>query len=76
MTDKLSSGFSFFDPSGAHALGAGFVTSVLLLLGAAVTAVEFARVAGTGTGLLLAPYLVWLSYASVLNLRLLQLNKK
>jgi len=26
--------------------------------------------------LLLAPYLVWLSYASVLNLRLLQLNKK
>jgi tryptophan-rich sensory protein len=31
-------------------------------------------VAGTATGLLLAPYIAWLAYATGLNLRLWQLN--
>jgi tryptophan-rich sensory protein len=48
----------------------------LLLIAAAATALEFARIAGTGTGLLLAPYPLWLTYASGLNLRIWQLNSQ
>eukprot|EP00962_Isochrysis_galbana_P038481 scaffold13660_cov144-Isochrysis_galbana.AAC.2 len=60
--------------SGAHLLGPGFITSLSLLIAAGATALEFARVSGTATGLLLAPYVLWLAYATGLNLRLWQLN--
>lgn len=62
--------------SGGHLLGTGFATLILLLIAAGATALEFARIAGTGTGLLLAPYLLWLIYASGLNLRIWQLNSQ
>ena len=61
---------------GMHALGAAFYVSIALLLAALATAVEMGRAAGLATGALLVPYVVWLTYATVLNWRLWRLNPK
>ena len=45
-----------------------------MLIFAALTAVEFGAISGAFSAALLVPYLLWLTFATTLNLRLWQLN--
>lgn len=58
---------------GLREIGAALVVIVLMWLAIAATIIAFARIR-RGAGLVLLPYLVWVSFATVLNLRLWQLN--
>jgi tryptophan-rich sensory protein len=62
--------FIFF---GAHAPGAALADLVVLWLAIAVTLIMFWR-AERLAGLLLVPYLAWVSFAGVLNFWVWQLN--
>ena len=62
--------FAFF---GAHSPLAGLVVIVVLLAAIVVTILAFRRVSGTAA-LLLAPYLAWVAFATVLNASILSLN--
>jgi len=61
---------------GAKKLGLACFVSSALLASAVATSLEFARIAGQSTGLLLVPYILWLTYATALNAKLWQLNGK
>ncbi len=58
---------------GLHAPGAAFVEIVLLWLAILATVIAFARVSKTAAWLL-APYLLWVSFASYLNFAIWMLN--
>lgn len=58
---------------GLHRMGLGFVIVVMLWLSLAAVIVSFAQISGVAAGLV-APYLVWVTIASALNLRVWQLN--
>jgi tryptophan-rich sensory protein len=58
---------------GAHDIGAGLFVIVALWLAIAWTMREFAAVKA-GAAWLLAPYLLWVSFASALNLAIWKLN--
>lgn len=58
---------------GQHAIVAAFVDILLLWTALAVTLVAFARVRPLA-GALLAPYLVWITYAAALNGAIIVLN--
>jgi translocator protein len=58
---------------GLHLLGGGFLVIVLLWLAIIATIRAFARV-NRVAAVLLVPYLLWVSFASVLNLTLWRLN--
>ncbi len=58
-----------------RSLAGGLVVIVLLWAAIAATAALAARVARLG-GALLVPYLAWVSFATYLNARLLQLNRR
>ena len=58
---------------GAHRIGPAFVDIVLLWLTLAVTLTLFWR-ANKTAGMLLMPYLAWVSFAAALNLSILRLN--
>jgi tryptophan-rich sensory protein len=62
--------FAFF---AARSPLAGLVAIVALLLAIAATMVAFRRVSGLAA-LLLAPYLAWVAFATVLNAAILSLN--
>jgi translocator protein len=62
--------FIFF---GAHALGAALAELILLWLAILASLIAFARIE-QAAGWLLLPYLLWLSYAGVLNFSLWRLN--
>jgi len=56
-----------------HALGAALVEVVVLWVAIGATALAFGRVE-PGAGWLMAPYLVWVTFASVLNAEFWRLN--
>jgi benzodiazapine receptor len=58
----------------AHAIDAALLEIVLLWLSIGATIVALARVR-TGAALVLVPYLAWVSFATVLNARIAQLNR-
>jgi benzodiazapine receptor len=58
---------------GAHQLGAALVVIALLWLVLLPTVVAFARLDGPAAGLLI-PYLVWVTFAAVLNAAIWRLN--
>lgn len=58
---------------GAHALGLGLITIVAMWLAILATLLSFWR-ASTVAGLLLVPYLGWVSFATALNFALWRLN--
>lgn len=58
---------------GRHAIGAAAVEIVILWLAILATAVLFARV-DRRAGWMLAPYLAWVGYATVLNIAIWRLN--
>ncbi|WP_322966191.1 TspO/MBR family protein [Sphingomonas fuzhouensis] len=58
---------------GAHRVGMALVVIVAILLLSIVTTVAFSRIR-KGAAWLMVPYLVWLSFAGVLNWRIGQLN--
>ena len=58
---------------GAHQMGAAFICIVLLWLAIAATVYSFWK-ADRPAALLLAPYLAWVSFATVLNFTLWRLN--
>lgn len=58
---------------GARQVTAGWVLIAVMLVAGIATTVAFARVRPLA-GWLLVPYLVWISYAGVLNFRIDQLN--
>ncbi len=62
--------FAFF---GARSPLAGLVVIVVLLAAIVVTILAFRRVSGLAA-LLLAPYLAWVAFATVLNASILSLN--
>jgi tryptophan-rich sensory protein len=62
--------FAFF---GLHSPLAGLIVIVVLLVAIVVTILAFRRVSGTAA-LLLAPYLAWVAFATVLNASILSLN--
>lgn len=62
--------FAFF---AAQSPLAGLVAIVALLMGVVVTILAFRRVSGTAAWLL-APYLAWVAFATVLNASILSLN--
>ena len=60
---------------GAHSLGGGLVVIVLLILAIAATIQRFHPL-DKPAAWLLAPYLAWVSFATLLNVALLALNGK
>ena len=62
--------FLFF---GAHAIGAAFIEIVLLWASIAVTGIKFWKIDHTA-GWLMAPYLAWVSFATLLNASFWWLN--
>lgn len=58
---------------GAHNVKGSLIDMAFLVPTAASCALAFNKVNNTA-GLLMAPYVVWLAFASYLNLRILQLN--
>jgi len=58
---------------GLRSIAGGMATIIMLWLAIALMLVLFYRVSRTA-GLLIAPYLLWVSFASVLNFSLLLLN--
>lgn len=58
---------------GAHKVGPALLVIVVMLLLSIATTFAFARIRKTAAWLML-PYLVWLSFAGVLNFRVGQLN--
>lgn len=58
---------------GAHALGWGLLTIAALWIAILATLLSFRRVTGTA-GLLLVPYLAWVTFATALNFALWRLN--
>ena len=58
---------------GLHRMGLGFVVVVMLWLSLAAVIAAFAPISAVAAGLV-APYLVWVTIASALNLRVWQLN--
>lgn len=58
---------------GTRSLFYGFIVIVLLLIAILVTMVMFYRISKTA-GLLLLPYFLWGSFATILNLLILLLN--
>jgi translocator protein len=58
---------------GLHRMGLGFVIVVMLWLSLAAVIAAFAPISAVAAGLV-APYLVWVTIASALNLRVWQLN--
>jgi len=58
---------------GLHSIAGGMATIVLLWLAIALNLVLFYRIS-RAAGLLLVPYLAWVSFASVLNFSVLLLN--
>jgi tryptophan-rich sensory protein len=58
----------------AHAIDAALLEIVLLWLAIAAMIVAFAGLR-TGAALVLVPYLAWVSFATVLNARIAQLNR-
>lgn len=59
---------------GLHSIPAGLVIIILLWAVIASTMVSFIRIT-RAAGILLAPYLFWVSFAAVLNLALYNLNR-
>jgi translocator protein len=59
---------------GAHAIGLALIVLVALVAAVIVTIARFARV-DKKAAWMLAPYLVWISFATVLNASLLVLNR-
>ena len=59
---------------GMKRLRAACAVSIALTLAALATVREFALVAGSSTAALLLPYCAWLTFATILNARLWQLN--
>ncbi|MEW5765297.1 MAG: TspO/MBR family protein [Acidobacteriota bacterium] len=60
---------------GLHAMGWALVEILVLLAAAAATALAFFRVR-RAAGMLLLPYLAWLTYAAALNAALWRLNPR
>ncbi|WP_267435192.1 TspO/MBR family protein [Sphingomonas sp. GM_Shp_1] len=58
---------------GAHKVGTALVVLIAILLLSIVTTIAFSRIR-RGAAWLMLPYLVWLSFAGVLNWRIGQLN--
>lgn len=58
---------------GAHSIGGGLATIILLWLAILATILRFSPIDSLA-GWLLAPYLLWVSFAALLNLALLILN--
>ncbi len=58
---------------GTHALGGALIEIVFLWLSIAITAFAFWKIDNTA-GLLFAPYLAWVSFATVLNFSFWWLN--
>lgn len=58
---------------GARSLALGLVVIILLWLAIAVTVVLFSRISKIA-GLVLVPYLLWVSFATALNVELYRLN--
>lgn len=58
---------------GLHNIGLAFIEIVFLWMAIAVTIGSFMKISKTA-GLLLIPYLLWVSFAAVLNLYIWQLN--
>ncbi len=58
---------------GLHRMGLGFVIVVMLWLSLAAVIAAFAPISVVAAGLV-APYLIWVTIASALNLRVWQLN--
>lgn len=64
--------FLFF---GLRLYGISFIELVILFIFASLTAIRFYKKAGVKASLLLAPYLIWLVYAGVLNFYIWMLNE-
>lgn len=58
---------------GAHRIGTGLIVIVLMVLAGIAATVAFGRVRNLAAWLMV-PYLVWISFAGVLNWRIGQLN--
>lgn len=59
---------------GAHQIFAGLALIIAILIAAIATTFAFGRVDRTAAWLMV-PYLVWLSFATILNFQILQLNQ-
>ena len=59
---------------GLHSPFGGFIVIVLLWLAILYTMVNFFRISTTA-GILLVPYILWVSFAAVLNLSIVLLNR-
>ena len=58
---------------GRHALGLAFIEIIVLWVAILATIIAFWRLNPTG-GILLVPYLLWVTFASVLNVTLWRMN--
>jgi len=58
----------------AHKLGVAFIDIVLLVISVAVTTVAFWAVQPV-SGMLMVPYLIWITFAAVLNYTVWMMNR-